>query len=135
VQTFLPYSNFTLTASILDRQRLGKQRVETLQILNSLVHGKGWANHPAVRMWKGYENALVEYGIAICKEWINRGYHDSCYDKIAAFDNPKQEILYPEWLNGKIHSTHRAALLFKLPEYYSKYSWIEIPKIDYYWPV
>ena len=36
MQTFLPYSSFYQSARVLDRQRLGKQRVETLQILKSL---------------------------------------------------------------------------------------------------
>ena len=32
MQTFLPEEDFYKTAQSLDRQRLGKQRVETLQI-------------------------------------------------------------------------------------------------------
>ena len=33
MQTFLPYPDFARSAAVLDRQRLGKQRVEVLQIL------------------------------------------------------------------------------------------------------
>lgn len=40
MQTFLPYSNFHLCAEVLDRQRLGKQRVECLQILRVLKQGE-----------------------------------------------------------------------------------------------
>jgi hypothetical protein len=36
VQTFLPYPDFRRTAEVLDSPRLGKQRVETLQILRAL---------------------------------------------------------------------------------------------------
>lgn len=39
VQTFLPYEDFDKTASVLDRSRLGKQRVETLQLLKALTTG------------------------------------------------------------------------------------------------
>ncbi len=50
MQTFLPYVNFHSTARTLDYRRLGKQRVEALQIHN-IVSGKrttgGWINHPA----------------------------------------------------------------------------------------
>ena len=53
MQTFLPYPDFAESARCLDRQRLGKQRVETAQILRCIVENRtgGWANHPAVRMW------------------------------------------------------------------------------------
>lgn len=40
MQTFLPYSSFRMTAEVLDRQRLGKQRVEALQILRILRQGE-----------------------------------------------------------------------------------------------
>ena len=42
MQTFLPYADYTRTAKCLDRQRLGKQRVECKQILNALENGGGW---------------------------------------------------------------------------------------------
>ena len=35
MQTFLPTSNFAESAKYLDYRRLGKQRVEVLQLLNS----------------------------------------------------------------------------------------------------
>lgn len=55
MQTFLPYSDFRRTARVLDVRRLGKQRVETLQILRALTFDDyGWRNHPAVTMWVGY---------------------------------------------------------------------------------
>ena len=36
MQTFLPYPDFKKSASCLDYKRLGKQRVEGLQILNAI---------------------------------------------------------------------------------------------------
>lgn len=52
VQTFLPYPDFAQSAQCLDRQRLGKQRVEVLQLLKALKgESKGWKNHPAAKMW------------------------------------------------------------------------------------
>ncbi|MDQ1681515.1 MAG: hypothetical protein QOH99_56, partial [Frankiaceae bacterium] len=35
MQTFLPYADFGASARVLDDRRLGKQRVETLQILRA----------------------------------------------------------------------------------------------------
>ena len=54
MQTFLPVADFEDGARLLDSPRLGKQRVETLQILRALeLPDYGWASHPAVRMWRG----------------------------------------------------------------------------------
>lgn len=54
MQTFLPYSSFKDSARVLDRQRLGKQRVENMQIITALLDPDyGWQNHPAVNMWRG----------------------------------------------------------------------------------
>jgi len=36
MQTFLPFPDFKKSASCLDYKRLGKQRVEGLQILNAI---------------------------------------------------------------------------------------------------
>ncbi|HEY9473227.1 MAG TPA: MSMEG_6728 family protein, partial [Mycobacteriales bacterium] len=64
MQTFLPYPGFTDCAGVLDQRRLGKQRVEALQVLRGLtVPDYGWRHHPAVKMWAGYEEALVRYGL------------------------------------------------------------------------
>src|SRR4051812_49794255 len=54
MQTFLPVADFADSARLLDSPRLGKQRVETLQILRAIeLPDYGWANHPAVLMWRG----------------------------------------------------------------------------------
>src|SRR3712207_9547123 len=54
MQTFLPVADFTETARLLDNPRLGKQRVECLQVLRALeLPDYGWANHPVVTMWRG----------------------------------------------------------------------------------
>lgn len=37
MQTFLPYASYTKSAKALDNKRLGKQRVETLQVLQVLL--------------------------------------------------------------------------------------------------
>lgn len=44
MQTFLPFPHFTMSAQVLDKKRLGKQRVETLQILKVLWRGKYYCN-------------------------------------------------------------------------------------------
>jgi hypothetical protein len=142
MQTFLPFSDFSRTANVLDMRRLGKQRVETLQILQALHNTTGknsWITHPATQMWKGFENCLVQYGLAICREWILRGYKDTCLEKISKFNNG--ESIPPNWLgNEKFHSVHRGILLDKNYEWYKQFNW-EDPRLSrinnsypYYWP-
>lgn len=116
MQTFLPYSNFELCAQVLDYKRLGKQRVEALQIYKCLTEKSNrWKNHPAVLMWKGYENALAEYHNDIITEWIKRGYKNNM-NFIFLTQKPK----YPWWLgNEDFHRSMRSRLIEKLPDFYS----------------
>ena len=139
MQTFIPYADFRESAHVLDRQRLGKQRVETLQILNALAGlSKGWVNHPATRMWRGYEIALAQYGLEICREWKYRGYKDSCTEKIASVSKVfhQSEIIYPEWWgDDSVHDSHKSRLLQKDYDYYIKFGWKVPLDLDYVWPV
>jgi hypothetical protein len=75
MQTFLPSPSFEMSALALDKARLGKQRVEAYQILRALEgKSKGWTNHPATKMWRGYERALRQYLRIMIFEWMARGY-------------------------------------------------------------
>ncbi len=142
MQTFLPYESYADSAKTLDRQRLGKQRVECLQILNVLLEvspAKGWKNHPAVRMWRGHEPSLVTYTLAICQEWQGRGYKDTVADKVSQLRDiylQNESTDPPAWLGDvEFHLSHRSNLIRKLPEHYGKL-WPQIPDtIPYYWPV
>lgn len=138
MQTFLPYSDFARSAHVLDTQRLGKQRVEVLQIFKALtLPNYGWKNHPAVRMWLGCEKYLGFYGVAICNEWINRGYKDTCRGKIIELASPfVGQMNAPEWLGYiPLHASHRSNLLRKDAEYYEKFGWLEPHDLPYYWPL
>jgi hypothetical protein len=129
MQTFLPYESFSKSAASLDYRRLGKQRVEAMQIINVLLdiqQAKGWRNHPAVRMWAGYEDALKIYHDVIIKEWLSRGYRNSMklmFEFPHAFapdiENAIQHVNKPWWLgNEEMHRSHRSRLIEKLPEHY-----------------
>lgn len=122
MQTFVPYgSDFTSNAKSLDRQRLGKQRVEGLQILNSITgRSTGWTQHPIVKMWNGYELALIDYVVAMCDEWTGRGYKDTCKDKVLAIKATiDKALVMPEWLDdSEVQMSHRSNLIRKLPEHY-----------------
>ena len=137
MQTFLPYESFKESAQVLDYRRLGKQRVEALQIFNALTgvptkSGKaytGWLNHPAVVMWKGYEEALLLYKNKMIEEWILRGYNNTM-EMIGVSDN----VSTPNWLgNDRVHGSHRSNLLRKDYKFYSQYKWLEPDNLEYYW--
>jgi len=138
MQTFLPYPDFTESARVLDRQRLGKQRVETMQITKALlVPGAGWSNHPATRMWRGHEGALLDYQIAVCTEWTNRGYKDSCLGKttdLAAEHGVAPGGAPPPWLGDEaFHLSHRSNLVRKGGLY--PRLWPDVPAdLPYVWP-
>lgn len=138
MQTFLPYADFDKSAKSLDRQRLGKQRVETMQIMNAILNPNyGWQNHPAVNMWRGHESTLLEYQEAICKEWVNRGYKDTCLQKtINLVDSVKTKTTRPGWIGDyEFHLSHQSNLLRKLPEHYSQH-FLNVPDdLPYVWPV
>lgn len=150
MQTFLPYPNFTASVQCLDYRRLGKQRVEASQLLgiNRSTGTKGWANHPASKMWVGYYPALALYMSVCVREWERRGYHNTMEVPYAEDGTPRtlhysvlelpnvDGIVMPPWLGDeKFHSSHRAALLHKDPEWYGQFEWEEEPKLDYVWPV
>jgi hypothetical protein len=139
MQTFLPYPNFSATAKVLDYKRLGKERIEAIQILNTLTgSSNGWINHPAVKMWRGYEPALLMYLFDIMDEWKIRGYrNDACevhYERLKRIIPEKS--VKPHWLGSKeFHASHRSNLLRKDPIYYGQFGWKEPNNLEYVWPV
>jgi hypothetical protein len=149
VQTFLPYADFERSARALDARRLGKQRVETIQVLRALTRpGYGWANHPAVLMWKGFEEALGRYGFTCCEVWTELGHGDTCAVTIAddlraagvRTVRSQSELAgagaLPWWLGDpELHHSHRSALVRKDPEHYGPL-FPDVPDdLPYVWPV
>jgi pyrimidine dimer DNA glycosylase len=148
VQSFLPYADFARTAAVLDSRRLGKQRVEAIQLLRGLtVPNYGWRHHPAVKMWAGYEEALVRYGLEICAAWTGSGRADTCAATLVrdlaagcgtAEVRSQQDLAatddLPPWLGDEaLHRSHRSALLAKDPGHYQKI-FDDPPGLPYVWP-
>jgi len=138
MQTFLVYPDFAKSAQALDRARLGKQRVEVLQLLMGLagMRKNGWKNHPASKMWIGHERSLIEYGKAVCNEWLFRGYKDTCMQKISQFQDYFKPCLPPPWLgNEDFHRSHQSNLIRKFPEHYQPQFPGVKSDLPYIWPV
>ncbi|WP_238421823.1 MSMEG_6728 family protein [Gordonia sp. 'Campus'] len=145
MQTFLPYPDFRRSAEALDQARLGKQRVETLQILRALeLFDYGWTNHPAVVMWRGHTPALVAYGLAFVEVWTREGRADSTAPMIAEFapgvvGRSQSDLaasgLMPPWLGDeRVHRSHRSALLRKDPDFYGTRFDDVGDDLPYFWP-
>lgn len=133
MQTFLPYPNFIESARALDWRRLGKQRVEALQIVRALTSPSyGWKRHPATLMWAGHLAALKYYHDVMVREWVARGYRNT----MALFEPRPLSCVMPSWVgDSAFHASHRSNLLRKDPEFYSKFGWSEPHDLPYVWPV
>jgi hypothetical protein len=162
MQTFLPHENFAQVASVLDNQRLNKQALEGWQILMNLLaldpegnfrEPRGWRNHPAVKMWHGYESALTNYIVEMVIEWKHRGYKSTIAEKALAtydralelglvWENGNAEL--PHWFHepvlDQLMSSHRLALLTKNYDWYRQFDWAEDTGVaptsyEYVWAV
>ncbi|RKS72715.1 hypothetical protein CLV35_2964 [Motilibacter peucedani] len=144
MQTFVPYPGFVDSARILDDRRLGKQRVETFQILRALTWPTyAWKNHPATRMWRGFVPALVCYGLACIDAWERRGRLDATRSSLLEFTGgvvPEWSQLratgqLPPWLgHSPVHISHQSALVRKDPEFYRPF-FPDVPDdLPYLWP-
>jgi len=144
VQTFLPYPDPRASAAALDDRRLGKQRVETFQVLRALTWPQyGWKHHPVVRMWRGFVPALVSYGLACVDEWQSRGRADATRAALLEFTGgaePDWDELHdmgavPPWVGDEaLHLSHRSALVRKEPEYYRPLFGDVPDDLPYVWP-
>ena len=148
MQTFLPYADFRRSAEVLDARRLGKQRVEGLQVLRGLtVPTYGWRHHPAVKMWRGREEALGRYTLTVCAVWVEQGRADTVAATVAAelgalgidVVRTQQELAsadaLPHWLGDEaFHLAHRSALLRKDPDHYRPVFGEIADDLPYVWP-
>ncbi|MET1052091.1 MAG: MSMEG_6728 family protein [Mycetocola sp.] len=141
MQTFLPYPSFADSAGALDQARLGKQRVEALQLLRAItIPTYGWRHHPAAKMWRGYLPAMTRYGLDVTDAWIALGHADSVRPQILAFapevESVGQEDLeMPPWLgDDALHRSHQSNLIRKAPEHYAPLFPGVPDDLPYVWP-
>lgn len=142
MQTFLPYADFSESAKVIDNVRLGNQCYRECV---TLFRGS-WPNHPASKMWRGYERALAKYGLALAQEMGKRHKPDGSLkwrpevvDRWVGFWRNEVDTLpdtgNPPWLgNEDFHRSHQSNLLRKDFDHYSKF-FVDIPdNLEYIWP-
>ena len=134
MQTFMLYKSFYHTAQALDNKRLNKQILECYQILKVLSSNDphaGWRNHPAVKMWKGFEMGLFQYAMVMLEEANKRGIKT---ENNLRNLNELNERAYRDWGYGmpfwmddkkvmaRVTTTHKANLYRKDPEHYYEFA-------------
>jgi len=141
MQTFLPYDDYGASMACLDNVRLGNQ---VYREGVTLLCG-GWPNHPASKMWVGYERSLALYCFRGAQEMVARkgtkySWKDEvCIKWLRYFQDAIASLTdtgRPPWLgNPDIHASHRSNLLKKNPSHYAQFGWQEPDDLAYVWPV
>jgi len=147
VQTFVPFDSFDNSAAALDNKRLNKQLLEGRQIYKILASNQksgAWVNHPAVKMWRGHDNALFEYLRVIKNECLYRGIQtEKNWNALTEMHKHNwyrgdNVVMPPWWGDERVHQSHRNNLYVKDPEYYSQFIYDEraacCDKCNYVWP-
>ena len=143
MQTFITDHDMEISAHNLDDKRLGKQRVEALQIFECLmVKETRWKNHPAVKMWKGYESfLLLKYLYPILHEWENvRGFKNlKCKLKWVRYQENYDVSFYsiiikPPWITNEFIEAHRSNLIRKDANFYKPLFPSTKEDLKYIWP-
>jgi hypothetical protein len=128
MNTFITDNDPIICARNLDFKRLGKQRIEAIQILKAIDARQkgvkyGWINHPAVIMWISYENSLKYYTNCMINEWIRRGYKNT----LQKFEEYSTKM--PWWFTwNQLQESHQNSLLRKDFSYYKD---IFVPRKEY----
>lgn len=147
MQTFVPFADFDESASVLDNKRLNKQLLEGRQIYDILSSQRttgGWVNHPAVKMWRGYNTALYTYLIAIKNECVRRNIQVeknwNAIENMRKWDygTGVNLVMPPWWDDERVHQSHRNNLYVKDPMYYAEFGNDDritcCDACNYFWP-
>lgn len=153
MQTYLPYEDFKETARVLEVHDLATSISTSISILDC-IHETVDGNEvdmvnrlPIVRMWRGREVVLVQYGETLLEEWYGRPS-----DERLAIDFMAEEdalALHMEWATSgeysmdrprwtsdtNLHLAHRAELIRHDPPNYA-HVWPDL-NLDraMFWPV
>lgn len=132
MQTFLPYPDFRESARVLDNKRLGKQRVECLQILQTLAIGPyqkllpkqskfefdKWAScshEEFISLPKKQRRRTPWYNHPACRMW--RGHEDSLRDYATVICLEWKRRGFHDTCLPKIQSLRKPSLMFFGPHW------------------
>jgi hypothetical protein len=111
--TWMPYSSYRKCAACFSDIDLKQMRVNVLRVLQYLDHGHHTHRQRAAELWRGFEQSLIRYGIAIALECRQRGFNDKSLLKLRSkytSGNGKK----PDWVYwADLQQSHRAYLLLR----------------------
>lgn len=118
----MPFPNLCKSAEVLDDKTLADQFCLVRSLLLAFFNN---AEVPgSCENWRGYDNALCMYGVAIHRELKARGYQytDKLLQGYLCAKN--EDFKTPQWFgDAEIHAYDRAFLLRKNPEHYKRFYW------------
>jgi len=126
MQIFITGTPFE-TARDLDPRRLNKQIIETGQIINAIIGvGKGWFNHPIVKMYKNHINFLISY--SLCLESYKKGdLTKALFFSDVAMNNK------PDFIDNNLITQMKRRLYTKDKNYYSQWKDLGESDTNYYY--
>jgi hypothetical protein len=136
---YMPFPDLTKSAECLDDRRLDKVRSDISAVLRACAESApaDGKEHSAVKMWRGNERFLINYGIAVCSEWMSRGNADITLGKMIKMkaDFPPDSDQPPEWFGtDELHKSHQSMLLRLQPSHYKEYFGDTPDDIQMFWP-
>lgn len=137
---YMPFPDLTKSAECLDDRRLDKVRSDISAVLRACAEPPPVApnkEHSAIKMWRGNERFLINYGIVVCSEWMSRGNTDSTLAKMMKLraDFPEESDKAPEWFGtDELHKSHQSMLLRLQPSHYKPYFGDTPDDLQMFWP-
>ena len=121
MNTLLPFPSFN-SIGLLSNADLGVQIYEAAELVHLFQDcPAGWHKNPAVLQWYGYLEALKDYYNNCILHWANRGFNQ---DRKRLETDLRYSTKLPPWVGDpRIHAFHRATLLKRNPNFYSRYAW------------
>lgn len=149
MQTFLPFADFSETATVLSDRELASCGDDSFRILEALAGiERRWVHHPAVVMWRGCEFTLSRYAVTVMREYgrrITASWAAASQEKRVldlAEDALRMGVWTPDkndgtpwWLgNEGFHLSHRSNLVRMNANLYRRY-WPDVSAdLQIIWP-
>lgn len=141
MQIFVCYPEPLKVAKVMwsDKKRFNKQIIECRQILDAIVGvGKGWFNHPVVKMYKPYKDWLVYYLNCFIsyRNFMNAenfSDEEEYYLREAYLMSMFAGDYRPPFLTEEFCDQHKRRLYTKSPELYSQFAKYGKSDINYYY--
>lgn len=147
MQTFLVKKSYHESLKLMDNNRLVNQFEEAMHLLRvNFGLTDGYASHPAGKMWRGYEHALISYADYCLHERPRRfGNPRQKADGVSASTRlaelrgsqwPLPAFEYPPWRHDlDFYRSHRSNLIRKDPGFYGPL-FPNTPRLmPYLWPI